>query len=185
MKRSLSLMFIILALALVASAQNFVFTKPYETPLFTAKFLVGGPEINDSSKATQEVETKVGTLTEAMYMQINGKVVLSVMYMDAPADTTTDLDNGLTGVFGKLDVESNETEPRFNTSIGRLFARGGGVTGKQTIQGEVTSVTAYIRIAVDNQNTVKRVWLVMYYCTDNVPCSETVANQFFNTVTIK
>lgn len=172
MKRSLSLLFAILALAIVASAQNLTFNKSYDTPLFSAVY-ANEMEVKLQTQEAKKDDNSL-TVTQAMYMQSDDDLAsITVGYFNLPTDFTISLDAGLTGSFVAQKV--TETAPRIDTHIGRLVARGGQAYGN--------GMTVYTNVAFDNAN--HRTWFTMFLCVQDKPCSKAVADRFFNSVVIK
>jgi hypothetical protein len=176
MKRTSLLLPVFLALAMVASAQNLRFNTFYDAPSFSAKFADEGTAVQYQS---QELPSKAGTLTQHLYAQsFNAdRGAMIVAYMDSANGWR--LEVSLDGMFENLS--GTKETGRFNTTLGRLTARGGGATGKLGTGDNTYDSVAYVRAAVDGN----RLWTVLFLCTHDIPCSEADANAFFNSVKIK
>jgi hypothetical protein len=175
MTNRIASLLIFLALAITASAQNLTFNKTYDAPLFSATYSSEGGDVRPSTK---DLDSKVGVLAQNTYIQeFNGhNGAMMVQYIDLPTNSTFSLEGGLDGMLSKL-TNATETEPRSNTSIGKLPARGAAAKG----QYGTSNATMYVRDAMDGH----RSWAVLFLCLNDVPCSEADANIFFNNVKIK
>ncbi len=161
---------------MVAHAQNLRFNTFYDAPSFSATFANEGTAVQYSS---QEVPSKAGTLTQHLYSQSfnSDQGVMIVAYMDNA--TGWNIEESLNGMFAKI---SNAKETgRFNTTLGRLTARGGAAVGKLGTGENTFNGVAYIRAGADGN----RLWSALFLCTHDIPCSEADANAFFDSVKIK
>ncbi len=176
MTKRIASLLVFLALAMAASAQKLVFTKAYDAPLFSANYSNEGGEVRPSTK---DLDSKVGVVAQNTYIQEfgngnNGAVL--VQYIDLPASSTFSYDRGIDGILAKL-TNATEIEPRSNTNIGRLPARGAAAKGMYATNNAVV----YMRVAIDGHRT----WALLFLCMNDIPCSEADANTFFNNVKIK
>jgi hypothetical protein len=164
-----------MAMTITASAQTQTFTKTYDATLFSASYSSEGGDVHPSTK---DLDSKVGVLAQNTYIQeFNGHHgAMMVQYIDLPTNSTFSLDGGIDGMLSKL-TNVTENEPRSNTNIGKLPARGAAAKG---LFGTSNAV-AYLRVAIDAHRT----WAVLFLCLNDVPCPEADANAFFNNVKIK
>jgi len=202
MKRIASLLPVVLALALAASAQVGSFENKYNAPEFSATFFGCAPgHMTKTCSDDSNVERTLFPVTDYSGNQINqvrytqkfldNDASIIIAYIDFPRDSSFNLDTAIGGILGAFSSAKlpsygtsprnvKELYPRFDTTVSGIAARGAGWQGMQVIDGD-HPVTEYVRVFAKGN----RLWDVILYCTNGVTCSDEDARTFFNSIVIK